>query len=486
MFYPASFELHFFFVSEGMNGGGSMRSQFNHSTFDELSLEISKFLLLLTSQHPHFLFLIGYITFLTLFLLSVDRGSTKMLGLGSFLNRGGGQTPASPPKKTETMRKREVQRFRVASEILSTERLYVSSLQVCADLWLTPLEEALQNDNEIIPHKTQQEIFSTIRLILDFHKQFILDLEAVVDGWGTDEGAEITSPGTGKKLRKEGVGAMFKTFAPFLKMYTQYVNNHEIATKSLNELEAKKKSKWIALNEKAMSDPRNKGLNLSSYLIMPVQRVPRYILLIRELIKNTEPTHFDYEDLASAHTSIDKVAQHINEALRNQLNQASILEIQEKFSHTVDFLKPGRRLIHQGQIVKRGRSGDTTYHFILFSDMFCYAEGKTRFKMHRELPIDSFFSVLDLEAQAAENEDQEPQSSDVKEYSIQVHSREKSFLIVFTEKSEKDTWMMFLNTCIRDNAAKLNSRKSLGGVGATRPIKDRYVFLHFSLFPSII
>lgn len=77
------------------------------------------------------------------------------------------------------------------------------------------------------------------------------------------------------------IGALFKSFAPFLKMYTQYVNNHENSSQILNELIQKKRKKFIQFCNTALTDARCKGNSLQSLLIMPVQRVPRYKLLLQ-------------------------------------------------------------------------------------------------------------------------------------------------------------------------------------------------------------
>lgn len=38
---------------------------------------------------------------------------------------------------------------------------------------------------------------------------------------------------------------------------------------------------------------------------MPVQRIPRYMLLIEQLIKNTDKNHPDYHDLVESKQKID-------------------------------------------------------------------------------------------------------------------------------------------------------------------------------------
>jgi hypothetical protein len=35
-------------------------------------------------------------------------------------------------------------------------------------------------------------------------------------------------------------------------------------------------------------------------MVKPVQRLPKYVLLLKELIKNTHPTHPDYQNVRKA------------------------------------------------------------------------------------------------------------------------------------------------------------------------------------------
>jgi len=55
------------------------------------------------------------------------------------------------------------------------------------------------------------------------------------------------------------------------------------------------------------------GIDLSSLLITPVQRIPRYELLLKELINCTWETHPDYTNLEKALQTIKGVASTINE-----------------------------------------------------------------------------------------------------------------------------------------------------------------------------
>ncbi len=66
----------------------------------------------------------------------------------------------------------------------------------------------------------------------------------------------------------------------------------------------------------AGANPRSKGQNLQSYAIMPVQRVPRYLLLLRELIKWTSDSHPDRVNLDLALNHVDESAKHMNAAIQ--------------------------------------------------------------------------------------------------------------------------------------------------------------------------
>lgn len=95
---------------------------------------------------------------------------------------------------------------------------------------------------------------------------------------------------------------------------------------------------------------------LSSYLIMPIQRIPRYKLLLETLIENTHKRHPDFSkvpsfaltyvghkraQLSEALGLVKEVATHINQAVRAQQNNETILAIQSQFTSNVQLLAPG-------------------------------------------------------------------------------------------------------------------------------------------------
>ena len=100
-----------------------------------------------------------------------------------------------------------------------------------------------------------------------------------------------------------------------LRLYKEYASNHESATKLMQDLV--KKSKFVAACREVMGNTEATGemvsLTIGSLLITPIQRIPRYMLLIQDLIKHTLPTAPTYKDLEKADTVVAEVAYEVNE-----------------------------------------------------------------------------------------------------------------------------------------------------------------------------
>ena len=150
---------------------------------------------------------------------------------------------------------------------------------------------------------------------------------------------------------EQDVGRRFARFVDFLKMYFEYCANQAAAIERLQELKKAKPQLQQVLevpriqrtthththtqrtthahahahtrhdtrttaHTKLMSKPTKQEiknrpecslLDLESYLIKPMQRVTKYPLLLKEILKHTEPAHPDYAALDKCYTRIAEV-----------------------------------------------------------------------------------------------------------------------------------------------------------------------------------
>merc|ERR1712130_958935 len=151
-------------------------------------------------------------------------------------------------------------------------------------------------------------------------------------------------------------------------------------------------------NENQMSK-LSKGRSLADFLIMPVQRVPRYLLLLRNVLASTSNNHPDIKNLTIATGRISDAASHINESIGEYENEKKIIALQQCLEGEFPNLTEGsRKFIREGELTKVNRTGkQKEYMFFLFSDMVLYVESNPKgYTIHQHLVINNSFTVCDV------------------------------------------------------------------------------------------
>ncbi|XP_070307098.1 intersectin-2 isoform X4 [Odocoileus virginianus] len=128
--------------------------------------------------------------------------------------------------------------------------------------------------------------------------------------------------------------------------------------------------------KKLASDPRCKGMPLSSFLLKPMQRITRYPLLIRSILENTPENHVDHSSLKLALERAEELCSQVNEGVREKENsdrlewiqthvQCDGLAEQLVFNSLTNCLGP-RKLLHSGKLYKT--KSNKELHGFLFND----------------------------------------------------------------------------------------------------------------------
>jgi hypothetical protein len=68
-------------------------------------------------------------------------------------------------------------------------------------------------------------------------------------------------------------------------------------------------------------------MQLKDFLPLPVQRIGRYPLLLRDLLKKTDPGHKDYQNLVLASELVKTLADQINEKKRQEEERTGLFEV---------------------------------------------------------------------------------------------------------------------------------------------------------------
>jgi hypothetical protein len=201
-----------------------------------------------------------------------------------------------------------------------------------------------------------------IEQILSLNLKFSSDLSEILEGTNYSELTKL--------------GALFMRYAHYFRYYSEYCTAHASSADALTKLEHSSRRCREYLVE-VQSDPRCHGKNLSSLLICPVQRLPRYELLVRDLLKCTPIEHIDRRELVLAYRKLQSALTHVNASLNPDIASQSnsmigMMELVKSF-HPIrqqkGIAKPGRQLAHQGELVKVNHTGEKkVMSCFLFSD----------------------------------------------------------------------------------------------------------------------
>lgn len=94
------------------------------------------------------------------------------------------------------------------------------------------------------------------------------------------------------------IGDIMKNFAPFLKMYTEYVKNYDFAMNLISSLQ-NKVPRFAAIISEIQKLEECAKLTLAHHMLSPIQRLPRYELLLKDYLRNLLKDSPDYEDTKS-------------------------------------------------------------------------------------------------------------------------------------------------------------------------------------------
>ncbi|XP_023290700.1 FYVE, RhoGEF and PH domain-containing protein 4 isoform X2 [Orussus abietinus] len=258
----------------------------------------------------------------------------------------------SHSKEISEAKRKRVQR--VAEELLATERNYVNVLHLIDQVFQFRVDQE-NRAHPMFSQETVQHMFSNIKSIYKFHNDFLLpQLEERMHNWNTDP----------------RIGDIMKNFAPFLKMYTEYVKNFDYAMNLINTLQNKVPRFAAIINDIQKLEECAK-LSLAHHMLSPIQRLPRYELLLKDYLKNLTKDNPDYEDTKRALELVSIAANHTNEAMKMIDKFKKLLEIQESIYDDIDLVSATRELVKEGRIVKiSARSGDhQERHLFLLSDL---------------------------------------------------------------------------------------------------------------------
>ena len=307
----------------------------------------------------------------------------------------------------------------IAQELLHTEEAYVKRLHLLDQVFCTKLTEAG------IPLEVTTGIFSNISSIYRFHGQFLLPelQKRITEEWDTN-------PRLGDILQK---------LAPFLKMYGEYVKNFDRAM-GLVSTWTQRSPQFKDVIHTIQKQEVCGNLTLQHHMLEPIQRIPRYEMLLKDYLKKLSPDSPDWNDAKKSLEIISTAASHSNSAIRKMENLKKLLEIYE-MGEEEDIVNPSNELIKEGQILKlaaRNTSAQERYLF-LFNNMLLYCVPRfslvgSKFTVRTRVGIDGMKIV------ETHNEEYP--------HTFQISGKERTLELQASSEQDKEEWIKALQESI--------------------------------------
>lgn len=277
----------------------------------------------------------------------------------------------------EMLYEKALRRRSVAEELLQTEINYIANLRLLVTKFVEPLQQSSTNstvsprssaDNVSEPILSAMEVrtlFSSVQVLLPIQELFLADLQAKIDKWHYDQ----------------TLGAMLSTMTPFLRLYAEYIGNFTEATELYQKLTSKRSDsnrRFKEFLDKAYNDPKVMAIgDLDSFLVQPIQRLPRYKMFLEQLLKLTPEGHADRAAIQLALSKVSDTVSYVNEKKRTHDQELQVVTVFGKIEPPQDDLvQPGRALLLEGplQWSKSMKESRVKAWYFLFSDLLVIAK----------------------------------------------------------------------------------------------------------------
>ncbi|KAH8988823.1 hypothetical protein EDB92DRAFT_1870144 [Lactarius akahatsu] len=294
-------------------------------------------------------------------------------------------------------------RMKIVKEIVETERTYVRGLQELIDIYIKPaaapvnlLGGVSSTKETVIPAAERRIVFSGLDSLFSFHKDIFLPaLELAADSAlrSLPQRSEEEAEGTLSANAARGIARTFVSHAAFMRMYSTYINNFDHSVQRIKQwvsdrpgtatgpspqspslaaqatgagaanttsdssggpqLTSSQRRRIKSYLKRCRLHPRHSQLNLEGYLLLPVQRIPRYRLLLEELARSTPPAEGYLDPLDQALDEISSLATNMNEGKRESESRSKLVQWQSRIrgKFPSPLVQPHRRLIMDGPLL---------------------------------------------------------------------------------------------------------------------------------------
>ncbi|EYC33820.1 hypothetical protein Y032_0001g11 [Ancylostoma ceylanicum] len=262
-------------------------------------------------------------------------------------------------------------------EVITSEASYLRSLNILITHFMASQElMGSKSSFSVISNSDRKQLFSNIFAVRDCSERLLSDLETRLEH---------------SLVLDDLCGILLHHFETNFDVYIKYCSNQVYQERTLRRLKAENPAFLTAIS-RMEADKQCQGLDMRSFLMLPMQRVTRYPLLVYAILDRLKRGCDEYEVATKALHAANRVVGECNEGARRMERTEQLLEVDSRLVYKDPDLKKialvsnCRYLVKRGSLVQlmerknrnilQGKQKTRNVYIFLFSDIILVTKKK--------------------------------------------------------------------------------------------------------------
>ncbi|XP_072305573.1 rho guanine nucleotide exchange factor 19 [Eucyclogobius newberryi] len=219
-------------------------------------------------------------------------------------------------------------------ELVSSEASYIRSLTIAVDHFMLSQDLA-----ECLGAQDKQWLFSKLPEVKDVSERFLQDLEQRLE-------EDI--------LRFDVCDIVLNHCAALRRVYLPYVTNQAYQEQTYQRL-LQENPRFPSILSRLEEDPVCQRLPLTSFLILPFQRITRLKMLVENILKRTAPGSRDEDTATKAFNELKKIIKECNSSVQSMKRMEELIHLNKKIhfeGKIFPLISQSRWLVKHGELLE--------------------------------------------------------------------------------------------------------------------------------------
>ncbi|KAM7410945.1 hypothetical protein PAMA_021081 [Pampus argenteus] len=219
-------------------------------------------------------------------------------------------------------------------ELVTSEASYIRSLTIAVDHFMLSQELA-----ECLGAQNKQWLFSKLPEVKDVSERFLQDLEHRLE-------EDI--------LRFDVCDIVLHHCPALRRVYLPYVTNQAYQEQTYQRL-LHENPRFPAILARLEEDPICQRLPLTSFLILPFQRITRLKMLVENILKRTTPGSRDEDTATKAFNELKKIIKECNSSVQSMKRMEELIHLNKKIhfeGKIFPLISQSRWLVKHGELLE--------------------------------------------------------------------------------------------------------------------------------------